>query len=323
MAERRLKSEKDVQEFFEDVLGLPGAGASNDQRAEFKSIARSIAQIETVIEDRYNCGTLKSDKHRAAEYSDPPSRIKLRERVVDELWLLSRTDDDTDICLGQGGARPQADVRRDHTAYIIVGSPAAGKSYLARLLSDQQGAYLLDPDYAKQKLPEFGSGEQAAVVHKESSMLVGAPKGDTLLGVSSLLDRCADEHMNIVLPKVGDDIVKIDRLHRRLASMGYKCYLCLASVDRLEATKRALIRFIETGRYVPLSFCYDVVANEPELTYHRLRHRWRNPYEDFSLSRRFEGTAAYWLGGEKGSAPPILCSSPKWPGIEFEQPQPT
>jgi hypothetical protein len=45
----------------------------------------------------------------------------------------------------------------------------------------------------------------------------------------------------------------------------------LVSLDRKNATVRAINRFKLTNRYVPLSLIYDVYANEPILTYYRIK----------------------------------------------------
>ena len=48
---------------------------------------------------------------------------------------------------------------------------------------------------------------------------------------------------------------------------GYAIFLILVELDRLKATRRAFKRFLNTGRYVPLSLIFDSYANDPTLTY--------------------------------------------------------
>jgi hypothetical protein len=55
--------------------------------------------------------------------------------------------------------------------------------------------------------------------------------------------------------------------------MNYEIHLTLVAVNRREATIRALHRFDQTKRYVPLGYIFDHVANDPLLSYYLLKEK--------------------------------------------------
>ena len=48
------------------------------------------------------------------------------------------------------------------------------------------------------------------------------------------------------------------------------------ALDRYKCTFRAYSRFKKTGRYVPLSYIFDEVGNEPERIYFQLKRKYLN-----------------------------------------------
>jgi hypothetical protein len=212
--------------------------------------------------------TLADKANRQRKYRDEDARKALRKTILTELIELDRLDNDDDIRLGTGGAKPKgAEPVAGHNAYFIVGLPASGKSTLVTRTADLLGAMIIDSDFAKRKLPEFENTLAGAnLVHKESSLIV---IGDG--GVASLLGYCKTKGLNVVIPTVGgsmDDVI-VDA--QALKDVGYNVHLSATILGRDEAAKRAASRFLETERYVPLSLIFDGYANDPVMHYYQQR----------------------------------------------------
>ncbi|MFL9594217.1 zeta toxin family protein [Aeromonas schubertii] len=154
------------------------------------------------------------------------------------------------------------------------------------------GAYIIDPDYAKLKLPEYNI-LGANVVHKESTAIV---RGSTVTkDENNLLAACIYHKANLVIPTVGQSLDDIREERNFLIKNGYKVHLLLVSVKRETATVRALRRFIESGRYVPLSLIFDGYANDSVLTYHRTKNE--------------QGWESYGKISTEGKEPTLIESS--------------
>jgi predicted ABC-type ATPase len=160
--------------------------------------------------------------------------------------------------LGVGGALPRTgSARSDRNAYIVTGLPASGKSTLVNKIADDLGAVIVDSDFAKRKFPEFDSSAGAQLVHEESALIVEG--GD------------ADEHGEVEPSLLGHNQRSIEKLRDALKSSGYHVHLTTVVLSRSQATVRALHRFLETSRYVPLGLVFDNYANDPALTYYKSR----------------------------------------------------
>lgn len=105
--------------------------------------------------------------------------------------------------------------------YYIIGLPASGKSSLTNLLSDNNGAVILDSDMAKRKLPEYDNIDGgASLVSEESSAIIMSHKRQ------NLLSTCVEAGMNIIIPKIGhtlEGIIDFNKIMK--AKKGYIAYL--------------------------------------------------------------------------------------------------
>ncbi len=232
-------------------------------------IAKKIRDAESAVGQTNRDCTLTSPRNRVPEYRDDGLRIGLRETILSELIQLDRLDSDDAIQLGVGGAKPKLRAPENgFQAFIITGLPASGKSTLVNTISDKLGAMILDSDFAKRKLPEYdGSPAGANLVHKESSTIVfGDDQGEP-----SLFGYCKETGSNVVIPKIGHDYKDLQDLRKGLVTAGYKVHLTSVVLTRGDAATRALGRFLETGRYVPLSLIFDGYANDPIMNYYRCR----------------------------------------------------
>ena len=253
-----------VESFLIDVLGV-------NKDENLSSIVRRIVSAELKMKPMIKKETMLSDSYRDYNYRDDDDRNKLRNLIIKEIITLARIEDDDSITLGNGGARPTScEPKTDKSAYIVIGPPASGKSTVSNLISEHTGGIIVDSDYVKRKLPEFNQDNGASLVHSESSALTFGDKNMNKEQLT-LYDVCVSYGYNMVIPKIGHDSDSVLKLARKLKSDDYDIHLILVSLDRKKSTQRALHRFLDTGRYVPLSLIFDGYANDPILTYYRIR----------------------------------------------------
>ncbi len=94
------------------------------------------------IKDYSKLPTLTHRDCRNYQYREEEVREQLRSQIIRELMDLTRLKDDDSICLGCGGARPNADVKCEKKAFYVIGPLAAGKSGIANRIADYYGAYI-------------------------------------------------------------------------------------------------------------------------------------------------------------------------------------
>lgn len=223
-------------------------------------IVSQVVDAEANLRNVENLPTSTHEDFREEGYRTTQEREKLHTLILNELIGECRLENDDDIVLGKGGAKPRV-VKRDSCAYIVSGAPASGKSGVAMELADRNGAYILDSDYAKRKFPEYHSNPAgASLVHDESDKLIFGDK-------DSMWEYCIYERVNIVIPLVGKTCASVDRICQKLIEAKYKIHIVNVTLDRYECTRRVYNRYLQTKRYVPLAYVFDEVGNEPERVY--------------------------------------------------------
>ncbi len=226
--------------------------------------------------------TSRSNSYRNLYYRNERDRIELKDRIVKELITKKRLKSDEEIALGKGGAIPKTQIQQNGQAYIVIGLPASGKSGISNSIADLFGGIILDSDYAKRKLPEFNSLPfGATLVHEESVEIVFGEESTN--GYKSLLNLASNFRINVVIPKIGNSTEGILDLVKTLKKLSYDCHLTLVELDRKKATKRALDRFLETDRYVPLGLIFDSYSNNPTITYYTLKRDSSVEFSSFGL----------------------------------------
>lgn len=265
---RKLDNIDLIEHFLNTVLEYDDS--QNDNL--LKAILAGEAGIKNYIDSN---STLLSSDNRSRKYKDDISRWKLRKQIIKELFEYDREKEDDDISLGRGGALPKNKMNEDSQAFIIIGLPASGKSTIANDIADYYGAIILDSDFAKRKLPEFENNTAgASIVHEESDFLIFGKKINKMPeDFNPLIKLCSDNKTNIVIPKIGHDAKSINTLSKGLKLLGYKSHLICVSLDRKDATKRAVNRFKDSKRYVPLSLIFDGYGNDSILTFYRLKDK--------------------------------------------------
>ncbi len=265
---RLLNNSDLVEHFLEEVLGY--------DVAKKPMIVGKIVSAEMSLKDyNLNDSTLLKTSYRINPFKSENERWKLRLKIIEELTQRKRLDNDDKIKLGSGGALPKTALKYQKKAYIVTGLPASGKSNVANFTADYYGAVLVDSDYAKRKLPEYElySHIGAPLMHEESNAIVLGDKRAVKEGFEPLIEWCIGKGLNMVIPKIGHSLRSIVKFAEWLNSQGYEVHLTLVSLDRRKATVRALQRFARTGRYVPLALIFDGYANEPTLSFYRIKDR--------------------------------------------------
>jgi hypothetical protein len=259
---RPLSDDQKVKDFLISVLGY-----QNNSRMD-KRIER-IVEAEIQVEAFIGKSTLQHYEYRNYRYTNDDDREKLYYRIYNELISNKYSSDETKK---KNGMKPNSELKNEHQAYIVIGLPASGKSTLSVEIANSTGSMILDSDIAKRKFPEFIKKGGATLVHLESSLLVlGDAKNPKNPIKFSVLQHCIEKGYNIVIQKIGDSYEGIRQLRNSLMLQGYSVHLILISLDREDATKRALIRFMKTRRYVPLAEIFDTYSNSPIITYFKVK----------------------------------------------------
>ena len=249
--------------FLKKVLGYRDCPETGD-------LAVKITRAELLLDTMAASDTLKRTNYRHPSYAKDEARVDLRQQIFEELISMQRPTSDDQISKGVGGIAPPDGVitATDKQAFILIGLPASGKSYASNTIADRYGAYIVDSDFAKRKFPEFKNEYGAALVHEESTLVTFGSDDTRFAEEPNIIGFCTSQGANMVIPKIGAKAESIRNLRNTLIDKGYSVHLTLIKADRLCATKRALTRFEQTSRYVPISLIFDGYSNDPILTYY-------------------------------------------------------
>lgn len=265
---RKLEKNIDIEYFVDGILCV-------EEDEEKEVVINKIAEAERNIRDYEDYSTLRHKENRHHSFRDEKVRKRLRNQIIEELFDQNRIEDDDLICLHKGGAKPNNPISGNGIAFYLIGPPASGKSTIAAKIAEFYGCYILDSDFAKRKLPEYGYQIGAAsLVHEESNAII--------FGENGLMDRCLGKNLGLVIPKIGHDIGSIIVFCEGLKKAGYKVYLISVDLDRQKATQRAYNRYVKTHRYVPLSLIFDGYGNQPSLNYFKLKQQWSKLFDGFA-----------------------------------------
>ncbi|HDZ9198153.1 TPA: zeta toxin family protein [Vibrio cholerae] len=244
------------EQFYDEILMFEDILLENEvepDECKRKVLAREIALIEHL----QGCFDFKE------LITGDEERQQLKKAILDELVDFTVPKNDDDIRIGIGGSKPRNRVRCNRKAIILLGLPASGKSTVAQIMSDMQGAYIVDSDFAKRKFPELAFPNGASWTHDESDDLVHG-KDDGVLA------RCLKDDANMVIPKVGAKAESIINVYQTLRSFDYDVSLGLVWLEPKKALQRAIKRYQKSKRYVPiLKIIKDDMA--PQQVFNQLR----------------------------------------------------
>ncbi len=262
---RPLFDFKQIHPFLIETLQmdtfLMGEGLSaEDIKVRISEYEMIIKEANTDLYKVLKYNTYDCKKYRI-NFKTDRQREELRNNIKKQLIQFIRPDDDDDISYNVGGMLPKSGyVSENREVYIVIGLPASGKSHIAALISDATNSKLIDSDFVKRKFPEFVKVNGASLVHKESKMIA-----------SEIRQEAIDKGENIVIPIIGDDFNELVELIKAFKTRRYKPFVILVELDRIKAAQRALLRFAKTKRYIPLNNIVDGYAQNPALTYYKLR----------------------------------------------------
>lgn len=216
-----------------------------------KNIATAVAQsVPKVI------GSGKVDIHA-------PEIIQARKDAndIEETYLIKSTE--RNQLRGDIAHRLVADAPADQgrQMYIIVGPPASGKSTIAEPLALNTQSRIIDSDMAKKELPEFQGGMGGAAVHEESDDIM-----------KSVLKRSTTDGDNMVIPLVGRDSKKIEKMIDEAKKWGYESHIIFVDLPLEEAASRAANRFKSEGRWVDPNYVLSI-KDGPSRTYEALKNK--------------------------------------------------
>lgn len=218
-----------------------------------------------------------------------PERIRLRKEIADSyLQRGSWVSRDNNIDEFSKGSYSGA-VRRESKVTFVIGLPASGKSSAAvNPISKFFGARVLDSDDIKAMLPEYDNGYGSGYVHEESKRIL-----------KDVADIAVSRHENVVIPIVGANLDKLENSIKDYKDNGYDAFLVLCNLDSPKAIGRALARFANEGRFIPINTLYEY-QNRPEENYRTIiggKDNGLEGYAEISTDVRY-GEKPIFINGE-------------------------
>lgn len=293
----------DTNRVVEDFLKL-SLRFDYTKELKLKGIIPSIVDGELGV-SKFNTQnqTLFMKDMRDAAYRDDDVRWSLRKQIIKELYSKKRLAKDDKIELKKGGALPKTQLRSEKQAFVLIGLPGSGKSGIATDVADDYGALIIDSDFAKRKLPEFKSHLYgASIVHEESSRITFGFQNNNPNNLKSIYEIAIENGHNIIIPRIGQNPKSIIDLTNVLRDVkGYDVHLVLVSLPKREAAIRAIFRYADSKRYVPLGLIFDGYGNDPSHCYYYLRCKHDSLFKSFGVVLTLDRPAVYT--DVKGNSP--------------------
>ena len=212
---------------------VPLTTSSGKQRRFYSDYSDKEQQALLVSYNSRHGSELDIIAKLAIEYDTSLDKSENRERKREE-WLIDEYN-----------SQMSTPKKYERKATILLGLPGSGKSTIANLVKEQNGAFEVDADIFKEKhIPEFQKDlRMISAVHEES------------VDLSNRFRReLSDQGANMVIGKVGGDYERIGQLLDELQQSGYQVDVVLNDVPLETAMDRTVGRYErkETNRLVPL-----------------------------------------------------------------------
>jgi predicted kinase len=183
-----------------------------------------------------------------------PERQELHNQIVEDMMGLRVESDENAIKPGVGGGRAETP-RAERQVVFLTGPAAAGKSTMAESIQSSQGAYIVDSDFIKRKLPEF-EDQGAFGTHDESKLIL-----------NRMIDQVIEGGSNAIIPKVGTDQGTLSKMISRFADAGYDVHVVTVDMPPRKVMERLSARSIHTGRHIPHGMVANDYADNPTRTW--------------------------------------------------------
>ena len=193
------------------------------------------------------------------------------------------------------GTDYSGEVQQNRRMDIVIGLPGSGKSsvYTERL-SQEHKSRVIDTDDFREYIPEY-NGSNAAIVHKESSLLRDL-----------VFEAALDNGDNILLSTIGADAEKLEKQIAAYKEEGYQVYLHLNELPNNKSLARAIGRYIgedgTLGRYVSPLLIAEY-GDKPTQTYLYLTGQGGKSDGQLDGNLQVGGGSASGDAAEAGSAP--------------------
>jgi adenylate kinase family enzyme len=207
-----------------------------------------LFELPIVIEARKELTRLKSEIGNSTlnktevtlENGIKMNREVFRERIASKLYLKNRRK-----------------ARQEGKAYIIVGISGGGKSSIARSLGKDIKALIIDHDNIKDEIPEFSHDMRIPGIMSKKIKFPDLVHPESLEIQNKILAKAAANYDNVIVHISGRREQEIMDIRQIFKHKGYKeINLIAIDVDREEATRRTVQRFIRTGRFLDPMFVY-------------------------------------------------------------------
>lgn len=240
------------------LLGLHVSNAEIEKTAEWTAAKAKLKEFKRVV--RKKNGVVETVN------IDTPERKKRRKEIEDMFMadtITAKLNPDAfkKAEKDKSGLKPWK-VKKGKIIDVITGLPAAGKSTVfANSLSVDNQARLIDSDEVKKQFAEFEQGYGASLVHEESSEIA-----------KRILQRSVEQGDNITYPVIGFKPEKLTELFDKVREYGYTVRIHLNELDADKARGRMLLRFAETGRFLPLGL-FQKYGNKPTDAYKAVKDK--------------------------------------------------
>jgi hypothetical protein len=245
----------EVQGSIEELRALVQANADRALLDQHPAVVNALQEMDSRPETIDLPGYNSPEWHRERIYTIDGKEITGTAAALRE-WQIQAEQ----LAWIESGIKPQP-VARNREAIIILGPPAAGKSTIANDIAIARRSAIIDSDEIKKSIPGFDRGIGAKAVHEESSQLAKIVTADML-----------DSGVNVIIPKVGENITGILKQVDLLKGSGYSVRIVNMAVSPDNAYRRMIGRFIASGRLIPPSYV-DYVGAKPSAVYQELKAR--------------------------------------------------
>ena len=207
---------------------------------------------------------------------DTPEREALREELKD--WFLTLGSARTESVDENGKHHYVYDgpLNRDYQMILALGLPASGKStFIADPDSEAMGAFILDPDVIKARIPEYVESHGAASdsIHFEGMGIFDRAISEFLTGDM--------KGVNIVLPIVGGDFDEMMQQYvLPFEAAGYNVRAKFRPAKENEAAARVVMRELGGGQLINSAVAFNF-GEGPENVYNQMKdmtNAWGEPY---------------------------------------------